>query len=347
MTYGIDVGTTSVAGVAVDEDDRVWATVTRPHEADVAGLPPGVHEQDPEKLFKAVWLVLDELNARTYHGILCPDMIGWTGQMHGVVAVDERRCCPVTNFVTWRDARRFGGNVMAGWAARGLRAYKGLTAPGFAMACLTGECAIDETFLESWRLDLCGRVPAEWIPDVVPGSMLGDNQAGVYAAQHLRPGCAVVNLGTSGQLSVVRSSAEGAVSAAADTATARSEVRRYPGGRVLACRASLVGGRAWAELRRELGISWDEMNERAFSGAADATSRRIRECAERIADDLAGGIDMAGVTELVGVGNALRLNPALKTAIERRLDLPCVLLPVDEMAAFGAAVYARDCGKGD
>lgn len=345
MTYGIDVGTTSVAGVAVDEDGRVRATVTRPHEADVAGLPPGVHEQSPEKLFTAVRLVLDELDARTH----CPaggrPAIGWTGQMHGVVAVDER-LSPVTDFVTWRDARRFGGNVMAGWAARGLRVHRCLTAPGFAMARLTGECAIDGTFLESWRLDLCGRVPAEWIPDVVPGSMLGDNQAGVYAAQHLRPGCAVVNLGTSGQLSVVRASAAGAVSAAADTATARSEVRKYPGGRVLACRASLVGGRAWAELRRELGISWEEMNARAFSGAADATARRIRECAERIADDLAGGIDMAGVTELVGVGNALRLNPALKTAVERRLDLPCVLLPVDEMAAFGAAVHARDCGKG-
>ena len=58
----------------------------------------------------------------------------------------------------------------------------------------------------------------------------------------------------------------------------------------------------------------------------------------RIADDLAGDLDLTGVTSLVGVGNALRLNPALRAAVERRFGLPCFLPDIQEMAAYGAAL---------
>lgn len=50
----------------------------------------------------------------------------------------------------------------------------------------------------------------------------------------------------------------------------------------------------------------------------------------------------AGSRAFLGVGNALRLNPCLKTAIERRFHARCIIPEVEEMAAWGAALYALD-----
>jgi len=322
VTFGIDIGTTSVAGVAIDGTGAVCATVTRAHGADVPGLPDGVAEQDPRRLLAAVEDVLSELVCR----VGMSDRIGWTGQMHGVVAVD-RSLEPLTNFVTWRDARRYGGPVMAGWQAKGLRPYKCLPVCGYALAKRTGRCVIDATFLESWHFEQTSGVPVDWLPERDDGSMLGDNQAGVYAAQHLFPGAAVVNLGTSGQLSRVVENDE-SLAVGQD-----AEVRPFVGGKRLLCRASLVGGRAFADLRAKRGLSWEEMNDRA------ETDGEIRACVENIVDDVVRGVDLAGVTGVVGVGNALVRNPALRAALERRLDLPCLVPDIAEMAAYGAALY--------
>lgn len=324
VVFGIDVGTTSVAGVAVDAAGRVLASVTRAHSADIVGFADGVDEQDPAKLVAAVDAVRDELTARAGS----PARIGWTGQMHGVVGVDAQRR-PVTNFVTWRDARRFGGVVMAQWVKEGRAIHRCL--PVCALAA--GVDTIDATFLHAWYLDLVqGEVPPSWLPRVEEGAMLGDNQAGVFAAQALHPGCAVVNLGTSGQLSVVRERPFAGPSLPGKAAPdgSRTEFRPYPGGRTLECRASMIGGGAWAALRTELGVSWEEMNA--------AQDVRTQACARRIADDLFGDLDLTGVSCLVGVGNALVRNPALRRAVEARAGMSCVFPSVPEMAAYGAAL---------
>ncbi len=324
MTQGIDIGPTSVSGVAVDDNGKVATTVTRAHEADIPGLPPGEHAQDPARLMSATDQVIAELEAQVGKA----ERIGWTGQMHGVVGVDAD-LRPVTRFVTWRDARRFGGRVMAGWAAEGRPISCCLPVCGLAIARRTGRRVIDSTFLHSWHMEeVEGEVPTAWIPELDESSMLGDNQAGVYAARHVVPGCAVVNLGTSGQLSVVedepfRPWCEGSL-----------ERRPYPGGKTLLCRISLVGGRAFAELRNELGLSWEEMNARAES------DERIANCIRGIVDDIADGIDPAKATALVGVGNALVRNPAIRRAVERRFGLRCEIPSIPEMAAYGAAVHA-------
>ena len=96
----------------------------------------------------------------------------------------------------------------------------------------------------------------------------------------------------------------------------------------------MVGGGVWAELRQRLGLSWEEMN-----GTGDP---RVRACAKRIADDLFGDIDLAGVTDLVGIGNALTLNPALRRAVEERTERACLLPDCPEMAAYGAALLAKE-----
>ena len=325
MTLGIDIGTTSVSGVAVDGDGAVAAAVTLAHAADIPDLAPGVHAQDPMRLMSAVDRVIAELEAQTG----AADRIGWTGQMHGVVGVD-RALVPVTPFITWRDARRFGGRVMAEWAAEGRVIAACLPICGLAIAQRTGRRVIDPTFLHSWHLEeVAGKIPPNWLPDMEESSMLGDNQAGVYAARHLYPGCAVMNLGTSGQLSVVEDAPfrpwhEGAL-----------ERRPYPDGKTLLCRISLVGGLAFADLRDELRLGWDEMNARA------ETDARIAGCIDRIIDDLVGGISLTGISSFVGIGNALTRNPAIRRAAERRFGVPCVIPPVAEMAAYGAAIHVN------
>ena len=103
--YGVDIGTTSVSGVAVDGSGRVVASATVPHHADLPTNGNGVDEQDPDKLLDATLTVLSTLSGASVPQDVSTLPIGWTGQMHGVVAVD-RDFNPLTPFVTWRDARR-------------------------------------------------------------------------------------------------------------------------------------------------------------------------------------------------------------------------------------------------
>ena len=364
MVLGIDIGTTSVAGVAVAPSGQVVASTTVAHHADLPSNGDGIDEQDPTKLLAAVESVKADLMTKLSLGdsphsprTSTPPIhhssfsilhsIGWTGQMHGVVAVNAQ-LEPISPFVTWRDARRYGGPVMAQWGqalARGQSPFKGGQTPfkclpvcGLPQIGKSQKCEIDPSFLESWHLEM-GTVPVEWLPEVVEGSMLGDNQAGVYAAQQLVPGCAVVNLGTSGQLSVV---VEGDRPQNGDSPRGgdpRIERRWFPGGRKLLCRASLVGGQAWAALQHETGASWDDLNEAARSKGDSPLERRARACVREIVDDLVAGFDLRGVKGIVGVGNALVRNSALRDAIEERFDLPCILPQIPEMAAYGAALY--------
>ena len=93
---GIDVGTSSTKGVAIDETGAVLATAERAYP--VSMPHPGWSEQDPETWWEATEAVLSELGgART-------DGIGLSGQMHGLVALgaDDR---PLRPAILWNDGR--------------------------------------------------------------------------------------------------------------------------------------------------------------------------------------------------------------------------------------------------
>lgn len=339
MTFGIDIGTTSVSGTAVDGEGKVCASVSLAHGADLPVFAAGVFEQDPDKLLVATDTVIAQLEKV----VGAADDVGWTGQMHGVVGVNESLDA-VTPFVTWRDRRLYGGRVMKDWAEKGREIYKCLSVCGYVIAKRTGCCVIDPTFLHAWYLDeiassVRDRLNA-WLPVCEEDSMLGDNQAGVLAAQSVLPGAAVVNIGTSGQLSVVLDEPfrGPCLPGAAAENGLRTERRPYPGGRTLLCRAAISGGRAWAELREELGLGWDEMNM--------TDNPRVQVCAERIVGELVGGIDLSGISGIVGVGNGLVRNPALKKEVERRLGESCLIPEIPELAAYGAALHAQYSKKG-
>jgi xylulokinase len=93
---GIDVGTSSAKGVAIDEDGALLAEVERGYP--VSMPHPGWSEQNPEDWWTAVQEVLITLGGDRAAGI------GLTGQMHGLVALgaDDR---PLRPAILWNDGR--------------------------------------------------------------------------------------------------------------------------------------------------------------------------------------------------------------------------------------------------
>src|SRR5450631_2430717 len=125
---GIDVGTSSVKAVAIDEAGVVQAEAERP--LPVAMPHPGWSEQSPEDWWTATQAVLVELDADRADGI------GLSGQMHGLVALDDQQR-PLRPAILWNDTRsqpqasaieqRLGIERLV--ALSGNRALAGFTAP--------------------------------------------------------------------------------------------------------------------------------------------------------------------------------------------------------------------------
>jgi xylulokinase len=128
IVAGLDVGTTSVKGLALDTD--TGAVVAGAEEGYPFATPkPGWAEQDPELWWAASQKVLARLG----------DVggIGLSGQMHGLVALDESEQV-LRPALLWNDQRtaaevaeieaRFGG-LEGVVAATGNRALTGFTAP--------------------------------------------------------------------------------------------------------------------------------------------------------------------------------------------------------------------------
>jgi xylulokinase len=93
---GIDVGTSSLKGLAIDEHGELLGEAERSYP--FATPRPGWAEQDPELWWQAAQAVLEDLDGA--HA----DAIGLSGQMHGLVALgaDDR---PLRPAILWNDGR--------------------------------------------------------------------------------------------------------------------------------------------------------------------------------------------------------------------------------------------------
>lgn len=102
MYAGIDIGTSGVKTVLIDDDRRLVASATarlavsRPHD--------GWSEQHPDDWWSAVTATLDELAASHGPALAALKGIGLSGQMLGVVLVgaDDR---PLRPAILWNDGR--------------------------------------------------------------------------------------------------------------------------------------------------------------------------------------------------------------------------------------------------
>lgn len=245
--------------------------------------------------------------------------------------------------------------------------------------------SFDQAALETLGLDpaflpevTSGFTVAGHTADGIPVTVaIGDNQASVLGAVK-GDGCALVNIGTGSQVSVITHSA-----AAFDA----GEVRPLADNRFMLVGAPLCGGRSYALLRdffRQCAALFGGDTENVYAVmneiAAQAPSERplkvdTRFCGTRKEPALTGSIrdisdsnftpaaltrgflwgmaeelygfyekmlplsDMP-ITTLAGSGNAIRKNPVLKAYLEECFGLPLHIPAHQEEAAFGAAVFA-------
>jgi len=230
---GLDIGTTSAKGIALDADGAVVATATE--EYPLSTPQPGWAEQDPELWWTAAQRVLAAL----------PDgPIGLSGQMHGLVVLDERGEV-LRQAILWNDQRtaaecaeieqRVGLDRLI--ELTGNRALTGFTAPkllwlrkhepetyarirhillpkDYVRFRLTGERLVDAadasgTLLfdvahRRWSEEVCAalEIPLEWLPEARESTEVasaGDQAAAALGVGIVEPGGPLsVVLGTSG-----------------------------------------------------------------------------------------------------------------------------------------------------
>ncbi|MEJ8476753.1 xylulokinase [Roseibium algae] len=102
MFIGLDIGTSSVKAILLDEDQRLVAsatadlTVERPH--------PSWSEQDPESWWTACQTAMDELAQSSPKEMSAVKGIGLSGHMHGatLLGADDK---PLRPCILWNDGR--------------------------------------------------------------------------------------------------------------------------------------------------------------------------------------------------------------------------------------------------
>lgn len=99
-SVGLDVGTTGLKGLLVNERGEVEATAFAGYEVDRPH--PGWSQQDPEDWWQAARLVVRELAAKGKP----IGSIGLSGQMHGSVFLDEAGAC-LSPAILWNDQRTY------------------------------------------------------------------------------------------------------------------------------------------------------------------------------------------------------------------------------------------------
>jgi xylulokinase len=93
---GLDIGTSSAKAIAVSPDGAILARAGSQYPVSMPA--PGYSEQDPDLWWRAAEAALHDLAAGDISGI------GLTGQMHGLVLLDERRR-PLRPAILWNDQR--------------------------------------------------------------------------------------------------------------------------------------------------------------------------------------------------------------------------------------------------
>ncbi|MBW4022517.1 MAG: xylulokinase [Proteobacteria bacterium] len=102
MYLGIDLGTSGIKAVLVDDADKVCASHTEP--LDISRPHPGWSEQNPEDWWQATLRTLDALAASHPAEMAAVRGIGLSGQMHGAVLLDGTGA-PLRPAILWNDTR--------------------------------------------------------------------------------------------------------------------------------------------------------------------------------------------------------------------------------------------------
>lgn len=102
MYLGLDIGTSSVKAILIDQEQRTIATADAAQ--DVQRSHAGWSEQRPEDWIKGCELAINELKASHGRELAAVRGIGLSGQMHGAVMLDAQDK-PVYPCILWNDSR--------------------------------------------------------------------------------------------------------------------------------------------------------------------------------------------------------------------------------------------------
>lgn len=102
MFIGIDLGTSAIKSILLDEDGRLIATASEPLQ--VNRPAPGYSEQDPESWWVAAVASLDALAGQAPKEMAAVRGIGLSGQMHGATLLDKARNV-LRPCILWNDVR--------------------------------------------------------------------------------------------------------------------------------------------------------------------------------------------------------------------------------------------------
>ncbi|MGY4474091.1 xylulokinase [Bradyrhizobium sp. USDA 3364] len=169
MYLGIDLGTSAVKTVLVDESQRVVASRSRP--LTVASPRPGYSEQDPAQWIAATFATLDALKADHPVELASVVGIGLSGQMHGATLLDAG-LKPLRPCILWNDGRSAVecGELEQRWPA--LRATTGNKAmPGFTAPKLLWVAKYEPEIFAATRLVL---LPKAYLRLVLTGEAIED-----------------------------------------------------------------------------------------------------------------------------------------------------------------------------
>lgn len=271
---GIDIGTTSICGVAAAENGEIVRSVTKPNNAFIKTENEFERIQNPEVIIKTVCSILRELGAENAQAI------GFSGQMHGIVYTDadgnavsplyiwqdERANLPFENGKTY--AETLGAFAGYGLATDFYNEKNGLIPESAVNLCTIADyavmqlCGLKKPLTHITNAASLGRfdvvnnifnIDNPRLPEVtsefkvcgewngVPISVaLGDNQAS-FIGSVKNAADALVNVGTGAQISWL----------SPEPVTAEGvETRPFDGKRYLAAGCSLCGGRAFAMLEK-------------------------------------------------------------------------------------------------
>lgn len=102
MYLGLDIGTSSIKAILIDQDQKTIATADAAQE--VQRPNAGWSEQRPDDWIKGCEQAIAELKANHGQELSGLRGIGLSGQMHGAVMLDERNK-PVHPCILWNDSR--------------------------------------------------------------------------------------------------------------------------------------------------------------------------------------------------------------------------------------------------
>lgn len=169
MYLGIDLGTSAVKTVLVDDAQRVIASRSRPLATE---SPRPFHsEQDPAHWIDATFATLDALKADHAGELADVEGIGLSGQMHGATLLDAN-LKPLRPCILWNDGRSAAECRVLEQRWPGLRATTGNKAmPGFTAPKLLWIAAHEPEIFAATRLVL---LPKAYLRLVLSGEAVED-----------------------------------------------------------------------------------------------------------------------------------------------------------------------------